>query len=420
MLWAPQGDDVVTAVDDVETGTVVDAGVGAAVAPGCGVEVQLIPSVVTAAAGPLANWPTATQSVAPGHETPATAWSPAGAAAVLQVDPPSALVRYVAWVLPVALGPALMQVVALAQATCHTAAEPAGKASRCHVSPPSVVTTATAGSDGREAPPGLGPTAMQCDGEEQAIVRRARVPPSTVRGIHVVPPSSVSRMVAPTAMHWVAETQATEARPGEEDGIAAAVHVAPSSLETTMRPDVASVGSGANPVAIHKPPGVQVTPRRLVFVIGTAGDVHVSPPSVVATTVSSPTATHSSTVVHDTASSSGVLEGRVSNRQVCPPSKLTPEVPLPVPSPPTATHMEVVGQLTASKAARLGAAPPGVGIAARGSEVAVVPGPPPLLPIGLRLPTVPLLDPAADRARATAAHRTPMQMVLPSILRRLV
>jgi hypothetical protein len=97
---------------------------------------------------PLAVWPTATHGPPLGQARPATAVKLGGADPVVQVEPPSALVRKTGALAPVAVAPEAEQAVGDAQETSKTEAEPAGSVTTLKVAPPSVVSTASPGAVG--------------------------------------------------------------------------------------------------------------------------------------------------------------------------------------------------------------------------------------------------------------------------------
>ena len=156
---------------------------------------------------------------------------------------------------------------------------PGGVATDDQVAPPSSVATANAEASGLCAMAGLAPTATQVVADWHETERSTPVPPATVRGVQVCPPSLDTKIDAPTDTQNVALGQLTEPIAPKPAGSWGTVHVAPPSEETRSWPAYGPSFPGEIPTLTQKDVVGQSAPKSVVFFVGSDDDVHVAPPS---------------------------------------------------------------------------------------------------------------------------------------------
>ena len=149
--------------------------------------------------------------------------------------PPSVLAHAGA-VLPLTERPPTVQSTPFEHEIASTDQELAGMVIGLHVVPPSVVLIPKAAVCASVAPSGLAPIATQSVAEEHDTERSIPVPPLTNCADQVCPPSSLTRICAPTATQNVELGQSTDPRAPTSFGRVGTLQVAPPSDEISSWP----------------------------------------------------------------------------------------------------------------------------------------------------------------------------------------
>jgi hypothetical protein len=291
--------------------------------------------------------------------TAATALTPVGNDFFVHVIPPSLLIHAGA-AAPLRDDPLTTQLVPFEQEIALSVNDPGGVTTEAHFVPPSDVTTSNALARDSVTPSELEPMATHVVVDEHDTERRTPVPPLTNLGVHVLPPSVLTKIWAPTATQNDVAAQLTDPRAPTFAGSVGVAHVEPPSVDNRICPPYGPLFPGVTPTPTHVVELGQLTPRNVVLAVGTATDAQLDPPLFVITIAPTPAATQSAESQQLIALSSGSPEARALALQVPPPSVDTAALPRSVLSPPTATHLLVVGHVMALKPPLPSTAPPGV------------------------------------------------------------
>jgi hypothetical protein len=229
--------------------------------------------------------------------------------------------------------PTAMQLTELAQDTPTREPTPAGAASVLQPDPPSVVVKMVVPA-----------TAVHVD--ELMQLREASVDAAGVpRSFHVVPPSEVLITSDPTATHDVALEHETPSRLTTEGRTVGGCQVAPPFVVLRM---AAPGPTEDEPTAVQFDAPTQEIAVKSVTVSGNVSGVHVLPPSVVtmmlgAVEPKSLTAWQVDALTQDTAVKMPTPDGTVSGVHVRPASVVPMTTGLPKMPKPTAVQSDVVG-----------------------------------------------------------------------------